>query len=95
MQQASRRPVNGERVAIRVGINAGDASRDEGDYFGTAGVTARRLCDRAGAGQILCSAVVEALLAGRQAFSFRDLGEVEMKGIATPVATRDVICVPR
>jgi hypothetical protein len=91
MQQASRRPVSGERVTIRVGINAGDALRDEGDYFGTAVVTARRLCDRAGPGQILCSAVIEGLLAGRQAFSFRDLGELELKGLTAPVATREVI----
>jgi tetratricopeptide (TPR) repeat protein len=91
MQQASRRPVNGERLAIKVGINAGDALRDEGDYFGTAVVTARRLCDRAGPGQILCSAVIEGLLAGRQAFSFRDLGELELKGLSAPVATREVI----
>ncbi len=91
MQQAARRPVSGERITIRIGINAGDALRDEGDYFGTAVVTARRLCDRAGPGQILCSAVVEALLAGRQAFSFRDLGELELKGITTPIATREVV----
>lgn len=91
MQQASRRPVAGERVTIRVGINAGDALRDEGDYFGTAVVTARRLCDRAAPGQILCSAVIEGLLAGRQAFSFRNLGELELKGITGPVAAREVI----
>ncbi|MDP9238524.1 MAG: AAA family ATPase [Chloroflexota bacterium] len=90
MQQASRRPVSGERVTIRVGINAGDALRAEGDYFGTAVVTARRLCDRAGPGQILCSAIVEGLLAGRQAFSFRDLGDLELKGLTAPVATREV-----
>src|SRR5712691_3803514 len=54
MQQASRRPVEGERLAIRVGLNAGEALRDAADYFGTAVVVARRLCDRAGPGQILC-----------------------------------------
>jgi hypothetical protein len=64
MQQMSHRPVNGEHLAIRVGLNAGDALRDEGDYFGTSVVTARRLCDRAGPGQILCSTLVEGLLAG-------------------------------
>lgn len=90
MQQMSRRPVNGERLAIKIGLNAGDALLDEGDYFGTAVVTARRLCDRASPGQILCSAVVEGLLAGRQAFSFRDLGEFELKGIASPVPAREV-----
>jgi len=91
MQQMSRRPVNGERLVIKVGINAGDALRDEGDYFGTAVVTARRLCDRAGPGQILCSSLVEGLLAGRQAFAFRDLGDLELKGITSAVATREVI----
>lgn len=91
MQQTSRRQVaGGERLAIKVGINAGDALRDESDYFGTPVVVARRLCDRAGPGQILCSAVVESLLAGRQAFSFRDLGELELKGIAAPVGAREV-----
>jgi class 3 adenylate cyclase len=34
MQQASRRPVAGERLAIRVGLNAGEAFWDEADYFG-------------------------------------------------------------
>ncbi len=90
MQQMSRRPVNGEHLAIRVGLNAGDALRDEGDYFGTAVVAARRLCDRAGPGQILCSAVVEGLLAGRQAFSFRSVGLLELKGFSTPVAACEV-----
>jgi len=91
MQQMSRRTVNGEHLTIRVGLNAGDTLRDEGDYFGTSVVTARRLCDRAGPGQILCSALVEGLLAGRQAFSFRDLGELELKGLTAPVASREVI----
>jgi|CXWL01.1.fsa_nt_gi class 3 adenylate cyclase/tetratricopeptide (TPR) repeat protein len=90
MQQMSRRPVNGEHLAIRVGLNAGDALRDEGDYFGTSVVAARRLCDRAGPGQILCSAVVEGLLAGRQAFSFRSVGILELKGLSTPVAACEV-----
>ncbi|HEV8627468.1 MAG TPA: adenylate/guanylate cyclase domain-containing protein [Acidimicrobiia bacterium] len=45
MQQASRRPVAGERLAIRVGLNAGEALRDEADYFVTPVVVARRLVD--------------------------------------------------
>ncbi len=92
MQQTSRRQVAaGERLAIKVGINAGDALRDESDYFGTPVVVARRLCDRAGPGQILCSAVIETLLAGRQAFSFRSIGELELKGLAVPVSACEVV----
>src|SRR5207244_2160514 len=48
MQRAARRPVHGEQLAIRVGINAGEALQDdEADYFGLSVVVARRLCDRA------------------------------------------------
>src|SRR5438552_7800231 len=86
MQQASRRPIDGQRLQIRAGINAGDALRDEEiDYFGTPVVVARRLCDRAGAGQIFASAVVPTLLSGRREFDFDDLGGLELKGIAAPV----------
>jgi class 3 adenylate cyclase len=90
MQQASRRRVGGERLAVKVGINAGEAMSEGNDYFGTPVVVARRLCDRAGPGQILCGAVIESLLAGRQAFSFRDLGALELKGIAAPLEAREV-----
>jgi class 3 adenylate cyclase/tetratricopeptide (TPR) repeat protein len=90
MQQASRRPVEGERLAIRVGLNAGEALRDAADYFGTAVVVARRLCDRAGPGQILCSDLVAGLLAGQTAFSFVDLGAVELKGVPRPVAACEI-----
>src|SRR3990172_12827549 len=90
VQQASRRRVGGERLAVKVGINAGEAMSEGNDYFGTTVVVARRLCDRAGPGQILCSAVIESLLAGRQAFSFNDLGPLGLKGIAAPVDAREV-----
>jgi class 3 adenylate cyclase/tetratricopeptide (TPR) repeat protein len=90
VQQASLRRVGGERLAVRVGINAGEPMSEGDDYFGTPVVVARRLCDRAGPGQILCSAVIESLLAGRQAFSFHDLGSLELKGITAPVEAREV-----
>jgi class 3 adenylate cyclase len=91
MQQASRRPVAGERLAIRVGLNAGEALRDEADYFGTPVVVARRLCDRASGGQILCSELVAGLLAGRAGFSFSSLGPLELKGVSQPVGTLEVV----
>jgi class 3 adenylate cyclase len=90
MQQASRRPVRGERLAIRVGVNAGEAFRDEADYFGTPVVVARRLCDRAQPGQIICSELVAGLLAGRAGFAFADLGLLELKGISQPVGALEV-----
>jgi class 3 adenylate cyclase len=90
MQQASRRPVAGERLTIRVGLNAGEAFRDEADFFGTPVVVARRLCDQADAGQILCSELVAGLLAGRAGFGFVPLGPLELKGVPQPVAALEV-----
>jgi class 3 adenylate cyclase/tetratricopeptide (TPR) repeat protein len=90
MQQAAQRPVAGERVAIRVGLTAGEALRDAVDYFGTPVVLAKRLCDQAGAGQILCSEVVAGLLAGRPGFTFAAAGEFELKGLPQPVAAYEV-----
>ncbi len=90
MQRASRRPVQGEHLAIRVGLNAGEALRDVTDYFGTAVVVARRLCDRAEGGQILCTDLVAGLLGGRPGFHFAELGRLELKGVAAPVPVLEV-----
>ncbi|HKN01781.1 MAG TPA: AAA family ATPase [Candidatus Binataceae bacterium] len=91
MQQGARRPTAGERLSLRVGLHVGDALEKESDYFGTAVVVARRLCERATSGQILCSALVAGLLAGRNAFDFKELGVKELKGLATPVAFCEVL----
>ena len=91
MQQSARRRAAGERLSIRVGLNVGEVRRDESDYFGTPVVIARRLCDRAQAGQILCSALVPGLLAGQQAFTFGDCGPLEIKGLSTPVSACEVL----
>jgi class 3 adenylate cyclase/tetratricopeptide (TPR) repeat protein len=90
MQQASRRPVAGERLAIRVGLNAGEPLRDTADYFGTHVVVARRLCDRARAGQIVCSDLVTGALAGQPGFVFSELGPMELRGVPKPVVAYEL-----
>ena len=70
----------GAPLAVRIGLHAGEPIRDEDDYFGTAVVVARRLCDRAEGGQILTSDVVRALSApgaasaSRRSASWRSRG---------------------
>ena len=91
MQQSGRRPLAGARLGLRAGLHVGEVLRDEADYFGTAVVVARRLCERAAAGQIIASSLVSGLLAGRQNFSFRDLGALELKGLAAPVPACEVL----
>ena len=90
-QAAAQQP--GERLAIRVGLNVGEVLQQKtgSGYFGTPVVVARRLCDRAAEGQILCTQAVSLLLAGRAAFTFRDLGALELKGIGENVGVCEVV----
>ena len=95
MQQGAARQPAPERLQIRVGLNVGEVMRQEissgSGYFGTPVVLARRLCDRAAAGQILATTTVAGLLAGRAAFAFRELGAVEFKGIAEKIGVCEVV----
>lgn len=47
-----------EPLAVRVGVSLGDASVEDGDYFGEPVVEADRLCSMAEGGQILLSDLV-------------------------------------
>ncbi len=82
-----------EELRLRVGLNVGEILRQEAGsgYFGTPVVIARRLCDQARAGQILCSMTVAGLLAGDASFRFRALGDRELKGIAQSVPVAEVL----
>src|SRR5262245_26568775 len=90
MQQTAGRHAAGERLGLRVGLHVGEALREEADLVGMPVVVARRLCDRAEEGQILCSGLVVELLAGRKAFRFGEVGPLELKGLAAPVAAYEV-----
>ncbi len=91
VQQTAGRPSAGIRFEIRVGIHMGEVLRRDGGYFGTPVVVARQLCDRATSGQILCSRLIAELLASRQAFSFHDVGSIELKGGAASIAVCEVV----
>jgi class 3 adenylate cyclase len=79
---------------IRVGLHAGEPLRDEGDYFGVSVNTARRLCDVAGAGQILASDLIRALVSPRIRTGLRPVGELALKGIVEPVWAYEVEWAP-
>src|SRR4030095_1872910 len=94
MQQQARRPAAGERLGLRIGLHVGEVLPDDGDYIGTPVVLARRLCEEATAGQILCSGVVLDLLRGRQVFRFADVGALALKGFPDPVPAHEVTYEP-
>ncbi len=87
---AIQRSTAAKGVDVRVGLHVGEPIRDEGDYFGTPVVIARRLCDAADGGQILTSDLVHALVGTRGEFSFHDAGFLALKGLTEPVAAWEV-----
>lgn len=84
------RGLDGRRLEMRVGVSAGDATLEDGDWFGTPVVEASRLCNEATGGQILVSDLVRALAGSRSEFAVRPLGTRELKGLPAPVAICDV-----
>ncbi len=78
------------RLAMRVGISAGDASFEDGDWFGTPVVESSRLCAAAGGGQILVSDIVRVLAGSRAELELRSLGELDLKGLPAPLAACEV-----
>ena len=89
MQLASRQPIEEERLAIRVGVNAGETLCSDTDFFGAAVVTAHRLCRAANAGQTLSSEVVVGLVAGRPEFGFSAADRTDRDG-PCPVTAYDL-----
>ena len=85
------RRAKGPALAMRIGISGGDASFEEGDWFGTPVIEASRLCAAAEGGQILVSDLVRAMAGSRTDHDLRSLGVRELKGLPEPVAVSEVV----
>jgi class 3 adenylate cyclase/tetratricopeptide (TPR) repeat protein len=72
-------------VGVRVGVSGGDATFEDGDWFGVPVVEAARLCALAAPGQVLVSALAKAMAGSRGGHVYQPVGELELKGIAEPV----------
>ncbi len=77
-------------VSVRIGVAAGDAAEEDGDWYGAPVVEASRLCAAADAGQILTSEVVRMLAGSRGGHEYRPVGELELKGLPDRVAASEV-----
>jgi class 3 adenylate cyclase len=83
-----------QQLAVRIGISAGEAVEEDGDYFGDPVVEAARLCAAADGGQILAAELVR-LMVGRHATqTFVAVGPMALKGIPEPVDTVEVLWEP-
>ncbi len=70
----------GEQLLVRIGIGMGEATVEDGDYFGMPTIEAARLCDKAGAAQILTGQLVKMMTSSRKD-CFESIGTLELKGI--------------
>ena len=70
---------------MRIGVSLGEATVEDGDYFGEPVVESARLCAHAAGGQIVVNALVRQLGGSRDGHSFDSLGGLELKGISEPV----------
>ena len=83
--------VGPEQVHVRMGLSVGEVSLEEGDLFGTPVVEASRLCNAADGGQILAADVVSRVAGSRATLPSEPFGALELKGLAAPLETVEVI----
>jgi class 3 adenylate cyclase/DNA-binding NarL/FixJ family response regulator len=82
-------------LAIRIGLSTGEASAEEGDYFGRPVVEASRLCAEAHPDEILTTEMVRLLVGGRADLTFESAGERTLKGLPRPIPVWRLAWDPR
>jgi class 3 adenylate cyclase/tetratricopeptide (TPR) repeat protein len=92
MQQAVYRhnEASGRALGLRIGLSSGEVTPDDGDYFGDSVIEAARLCASALGGQILAAELSRSTAGRRAPYSFRYVGELELKGLPEALATTEV-----
>jgi class 3 adenylate cyclase len=78
--------VCGDPMTLRIGIDVGEAVREQDDFFGRPVIVARRLCDVAQGGQVVVSETVRRLAGSASAHAFESLGALALKGLSDPVS---------
>jgi class 3 adenylate cyclase len=79
---AEREVADGERIRVRMGMHAGEAIREEGDFFGRSVILAARIAAQAGGGEILVSSTLKDLAGECERVSFDGGRELELKGLS-------------
>lgn len=77
--------VGGTPVGLRIGLSTGEATDENGDWFGTPVVEAARLCNLAGTNESWATAMVPALSGAQAAARFVPLPPQLLKGFDRPV----------
>jgi class 3 adenylate cyclase len=80
---------DGERLQVRVGLNAGEPIEEDGDLFGSTVIMASRIAATAAAGEILIPEPLRHLLTGKS-YVYSDRGETMLKGFEDAVRLYEV-----
>jgi tetratricopeptide (TPR) repeat protein len=91
--ESFNRSRSGTPIQVRIGLNTGEVSWQDGQPFGEAVHAASRVCSAAGGGQILISDVTRQLAGTVPDTSFLDTGEHDLKGFPRPWRLWDVVWV--
>src|ERR1700730_3459033 len=83
-----------DRAYVRVGVSAGEAALERGDWFGTPVVEAARVCAAADRGQPRVSDIVRRLVGSRGGHLFRSVAALLGKGLPEPVPAAMVVRAP-
>ncbi|HEX4838197.1 MAG TPA: adenylate/guanylate cyclase domain-containing protein [Solirubrobacteraceae bacterium] len=78
--------VCGDPMILRIGIDMGEAVREQDDFFGRPVIVARRLCDVAQGGQVVVSETVRRLAGAPSTHVLEPLGALVLKGLNDPVS---------
>jgi class 3 adenylate cyclase/ubiquinone/menaquinone biosynthesis C-methylase UbiE len=84
-RQALQVVVGGTPVGIRIGIATGEATHDQGDWFGTPVVEAARLCGLAGTNESWATGLVRVLVGSQADARFVSIEAQSLKGFDRPV----------
>jgi DNA-binding NarL/FixJ family response regulator/class 3 adenylate cyclase len=77
-------------LSLRIGLDAGEPLRESDDLYGTPVIVASRLCDHAGAGEILASEVVCQVAGHRVAEPIQPVGALKLRGVEGRVVAAQV-----
>ncbi|MEA2614788.1 MAG: hypothetical protein QOE72_571 [Chloroflexota bacterium] len=69
-----------EHVRVRIGLNAGEVTGEQGELYGAAVNAAARICAQARGGEILAAAVVKELAGTLPGIAFADRGWTRLRG---------------
>ncbi len=86
MQREARNVEAGGRpVGMRVGLSAGEATEEHGDWFGTPVVEAARLCAAAGTDEAWATRLIQVLVGSQADARVVEIGPQALKGFDEPV----------